>query len=346
MTELSRRARKILQAVVSEYLHRGDAVGSRTITRRHDLGLSPATVRNVMADLEEMGLLAQQHTSAGRVPTETGLRLFIDSMLKLRGLTPREKDEIRARVTAPSAEEVLQRTSRLLSEITQHAAVIVTPDPAFARFGHLEFVPLRNGKLLCILVATDGRIENKILTPDQPIDESRLERIHGYLNRLLSGLTLDEVRDRVLREMGDDKAQYDALVGEALRLGAAVFTPGELSADIVVSGQANLIDAVDEPVAPARLERMRELMKVLEDKELLVRLLDRTRTAEGIQVFLGAETATSALAGASVVAESYGPEDRPIGAIAVIGPMRMNYGKVMSVVDFTADVVTQLLSEM
>src|SRR5215467_11698813 len=133
MADLSRRAQKILHAVVTEYLQSGDAVGSRTITRRHDLGLSPATVRNVMADLEELGLLEQRHTSAGRVPTESGLRFFIDSLLKLRGLTPREKDEIRARVAAPSAEEVLQRASRLLSEITQHAAVIITPDPALAR---------------------------------------------------------------------------------------------------------------------------------------------------------------------------------------------------------------------
>ena len=343
--ELSRRGKKILQAVVAEYLQSGDAVGSRTITRRHDIGLSPATVRNVMADLEELGLLEQRHTSAGRVPTASGLRFFIDSLLKLRGLTPREKEEIRARVTAPSADEVLQRASRLLSEITQHAAVIVTPDPALARFSHLEFVPLRNGKLLCILVTTDGRIENKLLTLDQPVDESRLDRVHGYLNNLLSGLTLDEVRDRVLRELGEEKHRYDELVAEALRLGSHVFAQGERSADIVVSGTANLIEP--EPAAsPAQaIDRMRDLMRALEDKELLVRLLDRTRTAEGIQVFLGAETATAALAGASVVAESYGPEERPIGAIAVIGPMRMNYGKVMSVVDFTADLVSQLLSE-
>jgi heat-inducible transcriptional repressor len=343
--ELSRRARKILQAVVAEYLHSGDAVGSRTITRRHEIGLSPATVRNVMADLEDLGLLQQRHTSAGRVPTETGLRFFIDSMLKLRGLTPREKDEIRARVTAPTADEVLQRASRLLSEITQHAAVIVTPDPALARFGHLEFVPLRNGKLLCILVTTDGRIENKLVNIDHPVEAARLERIHAYLNSTLSGLTLDEVRDRVLRELGEDKHRYDEMVAEALRLGSQVFIPGERVADVVVSGHSNLLDVADT-ADPARIDRMRELIRALEDKELLVRLLERTRSAEGIQVFLGAETATSAFASASVVAESYGPEEQPIGAIAVIGPMRMNYGKVMSVVDFTADVVSQLLGEM
>ncbi len=344
--ELTRRGRKILQAIVSEYLQSGDAVGSRTITRRHDIGLSPATVRNVMADLEELGLLEQRHTSAGRVPTATGLRFFIDSLLKLRGLTPREKDEIRARVTAPSADEVVQRASRLLSEITQHAAVIIAPDPALARFGHLEFVPLKNGKLLCILVTTDGRIENKLLTLDQPIDETRLDRVHNYLNDLLAGFTLDEVRDRVLRELGEEKHRYDEMVAEALRLGSHVFMQApERSAGVVVSGQANLLD-IGTATDPPQIEQMRDLMRALEDKELLVRLLDRTRGADGIQVFLGAETATSALVGSSVVAESYGPEERPIGAIAVIGPMRMNYGKVMSVVDFTADLVSQLLAEL
>ncbi len=342
--DLTRRDRKILQAIVAEYLHSGEPVGSRTITRRHDIGLSPATVRNVMADLEELGLLEQRHTSAGRVPTETGLRFFIDSLLKLRGLNPREKDEIRARVTAPSPEEVVQRASKLLSEITQHAAVIIAPDPALARFHHLEFVPLKNGKLLCILVTTEGRIENKILTLEDIPDSGRLDRIHNYLNDLLAGLTLDEARDLVLRQLGEDKHRYDQLVAEALRLGHDVFgRPAERIAEVLVSGQANLLDPT--ATEPPRIERMRELMRALEDKELLVRLLDRTRGADGIQVFLGAETATSALYGSSVVAESYGPDERPIGAIAVIGPMRMNYGKVMSVVDFTADLVTQLLSE-
>jgi heat-inducible transcriptional repressor len=158
--ELNLRARKILSAVVSEYLQSGDAVGSRTITRKHGIGLSPATVRNVMADLEEMGLLEQPHTSAGRVPTETGLRFFIDSLLKVRGLSPREKDEIRSRVGVDTldVDEVLQRTSRMLSELTRHAGIVLAPHPSLQRFRHIEFVPLRSGKYLCILVTTDGRI--------------------------------------------------------------------------------------------------------------------------------------------------------------------------------------------
>jgi heat-inducible transcriptional repressor len=344
--ELSRRARKILQAVVSEYLHSGDPVGSRTVTRRHDIGLSPATVRNVMSDLEEMGLLEQRHTSAGRVPTENGLRFFIQSLLKVRGLTPREKDEIRARLTAPSPDEMLQSASRLLSEITQHAAVIVAPDPAMARFHHVEFVPMRDGKLLAVLVTVDGRIENRIIS-STPIDPARLERIHNYLNQTLVGLTLDEVRTRVQRELGDEKHRYDELVATALRLGEQAFAPapGEVrSADVVISGQANLVDP-ETAGDKVRLDRMKDLLRALEDRALLVQLLDKTKSADGIQVFLGAETAHSALSESSVVAVPYGSDERPFGAIAVIGPMRMNYGKVMSVVDFTADLLGHMLRE-
>jgi heat-inducible transcriptional repressor len=342
--DLGRRARKILQAVVTEYLSSGDAVGSRTITRRHDLGLSPASVRNVMSDLEELGLLEQRHTSAGRVPTESGLRFFIDALLKVRGLTPKEKEDIRARVVAPTADEVLQRASRLLSDLTQHAAVIMSPDPGLQRFGHIEFAPLRNGKLLAILVTADGRIDNRLVSVDVPIDPARLDRVHNYLNQLLSGLTLEEVRETVLKELGEDKNKYDVEVAQALQLGHAALLGGSTrGADVMVTGQANLVDPSD--ATPDHANRMRELLRALEDKETLVRLLDRTRDADGIRVFLGAETALDALAGSSVVAMPYGP-GTPIGAIAVIGPMRMNYGKVISVVDFTADVVSQLLTEI
>ena len=341
--DLGRRARKILQAVVTEYLSSGDAVGSRTITRRHDLGLSPATVRNVMADLEELGLLEQRHTSAGRVPTESGLRFFIDALLKVRGLTPKEKEDIRARVIGGSPDEDVQRASRLLSDLTQHAAVIMAPDPALQRFGHIEFAPMRGGKLLAILVTADGRIDNRLLSIDAPIEPARLERIHNYLNQLLSGLTLDEVRERVLSELGEDKNRYDGEVAQALQLGQAALLVAR-DVDLVVTGQANLVDPTD--AGPDRAARMRELLRALEDKETLVRLLDRTRDADGIRVFLGAETALDALSGSSVVAMPYGPGETPIGALAVIGPMRMNYAKVISVVDFTADVVSQLLTEL
>lgn len=352
-TELSRRAQKILQAVVSEYLQSGDAVGSRTVTRRHDLGLSPATVRNVMSDLEELGLLEQRHSSAGRVPTHTGLRFFIDALLKVKTLSPKDQEDIRGqllgapggRAGRPTAEDVMQRASRVLANLTQHAAVIVAPDRDALRLSQIQFVPLRDGKLLAILVTSDGSIENRLISLETSLDLRRLERVHEYLNQLLSGMTLDEVRERVIREISDEKNLYDAEVAEALRLGHTVFVaPPERPAEVLVTGQANLLEP-GVTADPDRENRMRELLRTLEDKEVLLRLLDRTRTSTGMQVFLGAETTLTALSGSSVVATPYGPEDTPIGALAVIGPMRMNYGKVMSVVDFTAELMTELLGD-
>jgi heat-inducible transcriptional repressor len=347
--DLNRRAQKILQAIVAEYLQSGDAVGSRTITRRHELGLSPATVRNVMADLEDLGLLAQRHSSAGRVPTESGLRFFIDAMVKVRGLAPKEKEDIRARIVSTGNGDVVQRASQMLADLTHHAAVIVAPDPDQLRLGQLQFVPLRDGKLLAVLVTSDGRIENRLVSVDAAFDGRRLQWIHHYLNQLLVGLTLEEVRDRVLRELTDDRVAYDTAASEALRLSQQVFAVPDRGVQVVVTGQSNLANMVDngniDSSAEAQLTHMRDLLRTLEDKESLVKLLDRTRTGDGIQVFLGAETAMGALSASSVVAMPYGPDEAPIGAIAVIGPMRMNYAKVMSVVDFTAEVVTELLRE-
>ena len=329
-------------------------MGSRVVTRRHELGLSPATVRNVMSDLEELGLLEQPHTSAGRVPTDQGLRFFIDSLLKVRGLSPKEKDEIRLRYVEQSQRagvdavtDVVQRTSRLLAEITRHTGIVLAPDPSLQRFQHIEFVPLSDGKLLCILVTSEGRIENKLVQVDVTVDPSRLERIHNYLDALLGGLNLTEVRRRILHELGLEKNRYDDLVSAALRLGQAALDPAESgrAGDVVVTGQANIVDLARTD-DPAMLQRMRHLLQALEDKEVMLELLDRTMHAEGIQVFLGAETAIASLAESSVVAVPYGPEDRPLGAIAVIGPIRMNYSKVISVVDYTADLVSQIISDL
>ncbi len=345
MADLTHRARRILQAVVQEYLHTGDAVGSRTVTRRYGIDLSPATVRNVMADLEEIGLLKQPHTSAGRVPTPDGLRFFIDSLLKVRSLSPKEKEEIRTRYGVPSGDldEALQRTSRLLSDLSHHAAIVVAPAPERQRLEHIEFVRLREGELLAVLVSQGGQVENKLLHVETNPDPAFLEKVNNYLNQLLHfdnmAHTLEEVRGRVLEEMGQEKNRVDEMTSLALRLGEAVFT-GESAPGVIVSGQAHLLDSGD----PADVDRMRALLTALEEKERIVQLLDRTLTAEGIQVWLGADTPFVGVDDLSVVATPYGPEDRPVGTIAVIGPTRMNYSKVIPLVDFTAELVSDVLS--
>jgi heat-inducible transcriptional repressor len=210
------------------------------------------------------------------------------------------------------------------------------------RFQHIEFVPLKDGRVLGVLVTTGGTIENKLFTVELDIDEGQLERIHNYLDSLLGGLSLDEVRERVVYEMGVEKNRYDTMVSSALKLSHAALVEGHSSTNVIVSGKANLLDT-EHAGDQQELERMRDLLQALEDKELLVRLLDRAVRGQGIQVVLGAETASDALEGSSIVATPYGPEDRPLGAIAVVGPRRMNYGKVISIVDFTATLVTRLV---
>lgn len=342
MADLSHRAKKILHAVVQEYLHTGETVGSRTITRRYGIDLSPATVRNVMADLEELGLLKQPHTSAGRVPTNDGLRFFIDSLLKVRSLSPAEKEQIRARYGLPPADldEALQRTSRLLAEMSKQAAIVIAPAPERSRLEHVEFVRLRDGEILAVLVAQGGHVENRLVRVD--LDAAFLERVNNYLNELVAGRTLEEVRARVLEELGDEKNRVDELVSQALRLGQAVFTTETATPGVIVSGQANILEPAHAG-DPAGVDRIRALLRTLEEKERIVEFLDRTLVADGIQVWLGAET-PFADEHLSVIATPYGPEERPVGTIAVIGPTRMNYSKVIPLVDFTAELVSDVLS--
>jgi heat-inducible transcriptional repressor len=348
MADLTLRAKRILNAVVQEYLHTGDAVGSRTVTRRYGIDLSPATVRNVMADLEEIGLLKQPHTSAGRVPTNQGLRFFIDSLLKVRSLSPKEREDIQTRYDMKSddLDAVLQRTTRMLAEMSKHAAVVITPNAERQLLEHVEFLRLPHGQVLAVLVTTGGQVENKLLHADLPPDASFLERVNNYLNERVKGRSLEDIRLHVLEELGRDKEHMDELASQALRLGRAAFTaepPG-----VIVSGQAHLLDP---PVSAAvtgesegdRVARMRHLLTVLEEKERVVRLLDRTLSADGIQVWLGAETPFAEVGDVSVIATPYGPDDRPVGTIAVIGPTRMNYSKVIPLVDFTAELVSGVL---
>ncbi len=347
MTDINHRSRKILHAVVSEYLSSGDAVGSRKVTRRQGIELSPATVRNVMADLEEAGLLQQPHTSSGRVPTSTGLRFFIDSLLKVRGLSTKEKDAIRAHCVPGNGtedfEQIIQNTSKMLSDITNYAGIVLAPNPAEDRLQHIEFMPMSGNNVLAILVTESGQIVNKLIKCTTELPRATLDRIHNYLLELLGGLTLGEVRKRVLSEMGAEKNNYDQGVSEALRLSHAALSSIDSAGEIFVSGQANLL--VEDDQGQGNIDQLRELLGALEEKELILQLLDDTMSSERVKVFLGAETAHTAFGESSVIAVPYGPDEKPIGAIAVIGPTCMNYGKIMSVVDFTAELVGQIAQD-
>jgi heat-inducible transcriptional repressor len=341
--ELGIRAKKILHAVVSEYLATGEAVGSQTVTRRYGVELSPATVRSVMGELEEMGYLRHLHTSAGRIPTDQGLRFYVDTLLRVRSLSSGEKDEIRGRL-GPAAEltEVMQRVSRLLRELSHLAVVVQTPRPESDAVSHMEFVRLREGQLLAVIATTSGQIQNKLIHADFALSPGDLDRINNYLNTLVAGLTLHQMRTRVLVEIEREKAHSasDPILAHALGLAAAAAPAVETPSGILLDGQSNLVANAHD------LERARSVLQTLEEKDQIAKLLDRTLAAPGICVFIGAEANLADLNDISVVAASYGSDDRPLGTIGVIGPSRMNYSRVIPLVDFTADVITDILPKI
>jgi heat-inducible transcriptional repressor len=336
--DIGTRAKKILHAVVSEYLATGEAVGSQTITRRYGLDVSAATVRTVMGDLEEAGLLRHAHTSGGRLPTERGLRYYVDTLLRVRSLTTGEKDDIRERIAPAGGDlpEVMQRTSRLLSELSHLTVVVQAPRPDSDLVEHLEFVQLREGQLLAVIAAASGQIQNKLVPVDFPLTPGDLERMNNYLNSLVSGLTLEQARARLVEEIRSERAAHDELTARALRLASAA-VPAEAPPEVLVEGQSNLL------AGKADLERAKVLLRTLEEKDLLLRLLERTAGAPGICVFIGAEANLADLTDVSIVAAPYGADGRPLGTIGVIGPARMNYSRVIPLVDFTAEMIGEAL---
>jgi len=339
--DIGGRAKKILHAVVSEYLATGEAVGSQTVTRRYGLDVSAATVRNVMGDLEEAGLLKHTHTSAGRIPTDRGLRYYVDTLLRVRSLTAGEKDDIRERFGGASADlpEMMHRTTRLLRELSHLTVVVQAPRPEADVIEHLEFVRLREGQLLAVIASSSGQIQNKLVPIDFPLQPAELDGINNYLNSLMSGLTLDQVRARLAAEIESERAIHDKVAARALQLASAavpVYAPP--AAEVFVDGQSNLLSGQTD------VERAKVLLRTLEEKDLIVKLLDRTLSAPGICVFIGAEANLADLTDISVVASPYGTDGRPLGTIGVIGPSRMNYSRVIPLVDFTAEMISDVLT--
>lgn len=341
MSDINARAKRILHAVVSEYLATGEPVGSETVTRRYVVEVSPATVRNVMSDLEELGLLRHTHTSAGRIPTDRGLRYYVDTLLRVRSLSQTEKDGIRSNVVAGGdVQQVMQRTSRVLRELSHLAVVVQTPRPENDAISSIEFVRLRDNNLLAVMASSSGQIVNKLVTTEAPLGSEELERIHNFLNGFIAGLTLAELRARIAQQIEDERHANDEVMKKALALASAAVPEAPSEATLLVDGQSNLLTAAED------LDRAKRVLRTLEEKDLIVRLLDRTLAAPGICVFIGAEANLPDLTDISVVTATYGGEGRPLGTIGVIGPSRMNYSKVIPLVDFTAEVITEALPKL
>jgi heat-inducible transcriptional repressor len=337
------RTRDIFRGIVENYLASGEPVGSRTLSRMLGIDLSPASIRNVMADLEEAGLLYAPHTSAGRLPTEKGLRLFVDGLLEVGNLSQEEQEQFRAQCRAEgrSYDSVLRDAIGLLSGLTKGAGLVVAPKMN-APLRHIEFVSLNPGRALVVMVTEDGQVENRVMSVPKEILPSALERAGNYLNARLAGRTLDEARFVIEDELEQHKTELDELTARVVEAGLAVWSseaPGNQT--LIVRGHANLLE---EATAKEDLGRIRKLLDDLENKTDFIHLLDLARDADGVRVFIGSENNLFSLSGSSLVLAPYGDENRNlVGAVGVIGPTRMNYARIVPMVDYTAKLIGEIL---
>ncbi|HWL79341.1 MAG TPA: heat-inducible transcriptional repressor HrcA [Roseomonas sp.] len=338
---LNSRGAAILRQVVELYVETGEPVGSRTLSRRLPQALSPATIRNAMADLEEAGLLYAPHTSAGRLPTEQGLRLFVDGLLEFGDLTEQEREAIAARCAAAgrSMEETLSEAGQMLSGLAGAAGLVVAPKTE-APIRHIEFVPLSAGRALVVLVNAHGQVENRVIDVPPGLPASAFTQASNFLNARLSGRTLEEARSTVAEEIAANRSTLDELTQQMIESGLATWAGGG-GGSLILRGQAKLLENVDQL---ARVQEIQALFERLEAQETMLRLLELAQRGEGVQIFIGAESGLFNSAGLSMVVSPFRDgKEQIVGAIGVIGPTRINYGRIIPVVDYTARVIGQLL---
>ena len=331
----------MLYAVVTEFIGSGEPVGSRTLSKKYGFSLSPATIRNVLADLEDAGYLAQPHTSAGRVPTESAFRLFIDALMRVRRLPEDDADRIHEWLAdlRPDA-DIPRETGKLLSDLSGSPAVVLRSPAESRRLLKLRFITTRPGEVLAVVVFEDTTVENRFLRVEKPISDAELERLHGLLEEAVPGHTLAEVREAVARAMSEQRDELKALhqLGHALLRSTSESVPRP--AEVVIEGQALLLDKPEF----GNVERLRELLLALEARERLVGLLDRALDSDRVQVFLGAETTSAVGYPVSVVAARYQERGGPAGAVGVIGPTRMDYPLVVPLVAAAAEAMSTALA--
>lgn len=338
LKDIDARSREIFRRLVETYLETGEPVGSRTLSHDTKIGVSAATVRNVMADLTDMGLLHAPHISAGRLPTDLGLRLFVDGLMQVGELTPEERRAIEGERRAGSLDALLEAAAARLSGLTQTASLIIT-QKSDAPLKQIEFVRTGPGKALVVMVFEDGRIENRIIDTPDDLPPSSLVAAGNYLNARLRGRTLGETRAQILAEIETNSAELDLLTSRLVREGVAERAGDDRGWQLIVRGAGRLIEENAHDV-----ERVSMLLDDLERKRDVIELLTAARDGEGVRVFIGAENRLFSLSGSSVVTASYRDENSKIvGVLGVIGPTRINYARVVPIVDYTAEVLSRML---
>ncbi len=338
LNEIDQRSQEIFRRLVETYLSTGEPVGSRTLSNDADISVSAATIRNVMADLTDIGLLHAPHISAGRLPTELGLRLFVDSLMQVGDLTPEERRAIESEQSAGNMENLLEEAASRLSGLTQTASLIVTKKTD-APLRQIEFVSTGQGKALVIIVYEDGRVENRVIETPSNLPASALTAAGNYLNARLHGRSLSETRTHILEEVKANRAELDELTSRLVTQGVAEIAGGE-DFTLIVRGRGHLLDAA----AAQDLERVRMLLDDLERKRDVIDVLTAAKEGEGVKVFIGSENRLFSLSGSSVIVAPYHDESRKIvGVLGVVGPTRLNYAKVVPIVDYTAEVLSRML---
>jgi heat shock gene repressor HrcA len=346
LNDLNDRSREIFRRIVEGYLTTGEPVGSRNLSRILPMSLSPASIRNVMSDLEAAGLIFSPHTSAGRLPTETGLRFFVDSMLEIGDVSQEERNRVEAQLKAAASghtfETALAEASTLLSGVSRGAGVVVTTKTNVP-LKHIEFVRLDPDRALVILVSEDGAVENRILDLPRGLPSSALTEAGNYLNTHIRGHTLEELRNEMRNSQEEIERELDVLTARLVNLGLATPVGSSGERQLIVRGQANLLEDLH---ATEDLERIRLLFSDLESKTDVIDLLSRAEKGEGVRIFIGSENKLFSLSGSSLIAAPFRDSSQKIvGVVGIIGPTRLNYARIVPMVDYTAQVVSQVLAK-
>lgn len=336
---LDKRAQILLKTLVEHYISDGQPVGSRTLSQCSGLDLSPATIRNVMSDLEELGFITSPHTSAGRIPTQRGYRFFVDSLLTIQPLESREIKRLASEFSSPDPQELISVTASMLSNLTQFAGLVMIPKRKSVAFRHIEFMPLSERRILVIVVTTDGNVQNRIIMADKPYTSSELTQASNFFNQHYTGLTFEQAQLKLHEELEQMQSDMTRLMSAALE--ASNKALHEDKDGVVISGEHNLLQ-VDE--LSTNVSSLRKLFEVFERRTQLMQLMDNSQRAEGIQIFIGGESGYLPLDECSMVTAPYEARGQVIGTLGVIGPTRMAYERIIPIVDITAKLLSNALS--
>ncbi|OGP34293.1 MAG: heat-inducible transcription repressor HrcA [Deltaproteobacteria bacterium GWC2_65_14] len=338
--KLDGRGSLVLRLVIEDYIETAEPVGSRTISKKMEQSLSPATIRNIMADLEEMGFLAQPHTSAGRIPTGAGFRYYVNHLLERRELVRADREQLErmAEGGRAAADDLVRKASRALSGLSGQACVVVVSRVSHQPLRSLSLLRVSSDRILLVTVLQGGWVQNRLIEGEQDVSDEELKKINVYLNELAVGLTLPQLRRKVLVEMKREKSRYDRIMLRALRLSSRAFSdlpPG----DVYVEGRANILE---QPEFTEDVEKLKRILRAFEEKSLIVRLLDQALDLDALQVSIGSENTVEDLPDISVVASGYHQGESAMGSIGLIGPVRMDYSRVIPLVEYTARLLTSM----